>query len=414
MNKFKKLVRIITVIIVGLSIFSCNDDDLINSSINAKGNAVVTIDLAKKVALNFTKDEAFIGKPDKKGAEIALRASINSKSIPFSGFEEKEVNEIIELKGSLGETVLFVFKFLPDGFVIVPATKKETPILAFSNNEIFNYADIPQGIQDWINERTFIVEELQSNDDIPVSDEIEEQWDCVAPPIDEEEIISGGSIYEQVSPLLETNWGQLRGYNEFVRFNNCTAGTAPTGCVATAMVQIMRYWEYPNTYNWSIMPNKIYESTPLDNSTQEIARLMQNAGQSVNMTYSCIKSGAATSDARNALVNTFGYSNYATYTDFNTNTAVSQLNSNWPILMRGDDTSGGHAWVNDGYKRTKYIIIHNPGTVYEYETYTISGFYFHMNWGWNGDSTGWFLYNDFTPGLYDFTNNNKMIINIHP
>ena len=105
------------------------------------------------------------------------------------------------------------------------STKKEVPILAFSNNGVFNQNDIPPGIQDWIENRSEIVEFLEDDNDIVVSEDIQEQWDCVAPPIDDEETISGGSVHEQTGPLLQTRWGQGHGYNELVRFNNCANGT---------------------------------------------------------------------------------------------------------------------------------------------------------------------------------------------
>ena len=417
MNKTRNCARLLAVMLIGLFIFSCSEDDLTNDSMNNQiSETNVSLDLAKQVALNFTKDEAFIGKPDKEDFKIALRSSKNAKSIPFHGFEEREVDEVLELKGNLGQTSLFVIKFSPNGYIIVPSTKKEVPILAFSNNGLFNENNIPQGIQDWINDRTSIVEQLKEDEETQVSEDVEEQWDCFAPPIDREEIVSGGTIHEQVGPLLETRWGQGRGYNEYIKFNNCTTGTTPTGCVATAMAQVLRYHEYPNSYNWSIMPNQITWSTPINSSTNEIAELMENAGQSVNMQYNCGSSGAYTNDVRNALINTFGYSSYINYTNFNTNTIVQQLGIwNQPVILRGQDPSvGGHAWVCDGYKRIKYTTIHNPKTYYEYETYTFSQFYLHMNWGWNGNSNNWYYHGNPQVAGANFSTGYKMIINIHP
>jgi streptopain len=420
MNKFKNYARLLAVMLIGLFIISCNEDDLTNDLLDNQVNETkVSLDLAKQVALNFSKDEAFIKKTNQEDLKITLRSTKNAKSLPFPGFEEREVDEVLELKGSSGQTSLYVVKFLPNGYIIVPSTKKEVPILAFSNNGTFIENDIPQGIQDWINDRTEIVEFLEAEDEIEISEDIQEQWDCVAPPIDDEEIISGGSVHEQTGPLLHTRWGQGHGYNELVRFNNCTDGTTKTGCVATAMTQVMRYHQHPNSYNWAIMPNQIALSATLNNTTLEVAELMEDVGQSVNMQYNCGESGAYTSDARNALVNTFGYSNYASYVNFNTNTIVQQLRMwNQPVILRGQDPSvGGHAWVCDGYRRMKYTSIHNPGTYYEYETYTYSDFYLHMNWGWNDSfnaDNNWFFHGTPNVGWANFSTGYKMIINIHP
>jgi len=417
MKKQKIIPRLLAIMLIGLFIFSCSKDELTNDPLyNKITETNVSLNLAKKVALNFTKDEAFIGKPNKVNLKISLRSSKNVKSIPFPGFEEREVDTVLELKGNSGKTSLFVIKFSPNGYIIVPSTKKEVPILAFSNNGFFNEYNISNGIQDWINDRVSIVTMLEEDEETQVSEDVEEQWDCFAPPVDQEEIVSGGTIYEQVGPLLETRWGQGRGYNEYVKYNNCTAGNAPTGCVATAMAQIIKYHEYPNSYNWSIMLDQIKWNTPINSSTNEIAKLMEDVGNAVDMNWECTESGAYTSKARNALVNTFGYSSYASYTNFNKNVVVQQLGIyNQPVLLRGQDPSvGGHAWVCDGYKRIKYTSIHNPETYYEYETYTFSQIYLHMNWGWNGNSNNWYYHGTPQVAGANFSTGYKMIINIHP
>lgn len=226
MNKFRNYARLLAVILFGLFIFSCNEDDLTNDLSESQiSDTKVSLDLAKRAALNLTKDEAFIGKPDKEDLKIALRSTKTSKSLQFPGFEKQEIEEVIELNGSSEHTSLYVIKFLPNGYIIVSSTKKEVPILAFSNNGVFNKNNIPPGIQDWIENRSEIVEFLEDDNDIVVSEDIQEQWDCVAPPIDDEETISGGSVHEQTGPLLQTRWGQGHGYNELVRFNNCANGT---------------------------------------------------------------------------------------------------------------------------------------------------------------------------------------------
>lgn len=300
----------------------------------------------------------------------------------------------------------------------MPSTRKEVPILAFSDNGVFNENDIPKGLQDWIDYRTDIVDYLETNSNIEVAEEVKEQWYHAAPPIDDEEVIPGGSTYEQTGALLQTRWGQGFGYNELVRFKNCTTGTTPTGCVATALGQIMRYHEYPNNYNWSIMPNQITANMMIDSSVMEVAKLMDDLGQAVNMSYSCSGSGATAGAAKNAFID-YGYSNYIKDLSFNSYHVVRQLKDhNQPVILRGVDMSaGGHAWVCDGFKRMKYITIHNPGTYYEYTSVTYSNFYLHMNWGWNdsiNNDNNWFL--DGTPsvGGLNFSVDYGMIIDIHP
>jgi hypothetical protein len=140
---------------------------------------------------------------------------------------------------------------------------------------------------------------------------------------------------------------------------------------------------------------------------------MRDIGDAVDMNYGCNGSGASTEDARDALVYEFGYSSSAEHVHVHSDVVVTQLNYNYPLIMRGEG-SGGHAFVCEGYKRTRHIQIHNPGTYYEYETSFISGFYLYMNWGWGGWLDGWFLFNDMTPGSHNYNSDRRMIINVHP
>ncbi len=71
----------------------------------------------------------------------------------------------------------------------------------------------------------------------------------------------------------------------------------------------------------------------------------------------------------------------------------------------GFDGSTGHAWVCDGYRRTRYF--------YE-DCDEIVTLYLHMNWGWNGTYNNYFAYNNFDPGSYEFNSNKSMAYNITP
>jgi hypothetical protein len=218
-------------------------------------------------------------------------------------------------------------------------------------------------------------------------------------------------------PLLTSVWGQGDGYNNLV-VTNCaysyyTGYKAYTGCVATAMAQIMRYHQKPNSYNWTNMP----DNGQYTNGTNDIQLLMKDAGESVNMQYSCSGSGAYSTDIAPALLNIFHYSN-AVYASFNLNTVVQNINSNKPVILTGGTNSGGnyvdgHAWVCDGYLQS---------TVYfkdDYGNCTGQGVVYypilHMNWGWDGDyNYGYYNVSSFNPGNYTFNYLNKMIYNITP
>jgi PKD repeat protein len=226
-----------------------------------------------------------------------------------------------------------------------------------------------------------------------------------------------------VSPMLSSAWGQGCKYNASCPSDSSATGYycyhVPVGCVATALGQIMRYWEYPlsgtgshsythtnygsqtanfgNTqYNWANMPYN-----PAGSQTA-IPQLMYHLGVSVNMAYGPASSGSYASEARAALVNYFGYSASASYRQKISYSDVqwqnllrAEIDSGRPVFYGGLDPNGygGHAWVIDGYQ----------------------GQYYHINWGWDGALNGYFLLNALNPqGNANFTNLHEAIIGIKP
>lgn len=409
MDKLKETRWVLTLILIGLFISSCQKNKLEETLLTVQSETDVSIELATTVAKNFVYDQAFFQRSSNDLKNSSLR-TLDFKS-------DQKIKEITIAKSFDDLLAFYVVEFDPEGFVIVAGNRKETPILAFSENGCFEYDPSTiesTGLHEWIETIKKKIAELRNNPLIEVADSIEEQWDYMAPPEDDEIVISGGTVYEQKGPYLSTSWNQGIGYNEEAPFCNCAIpgnGKAFTGCVATATAQVMKFWEYPSSYNWNEMPN--------NTGCIETSKLMRDIADEVDMNWGCYSeggSGAVTSKVRNALVSKFGYSNEVKYTIVNFNTIVTQLNYGWPVIMRGrePDNSGGHTWVCDGYKRNRHITIHNPGTYYEYETSTISSYYLQMNWGWGGTSDGWYLYNDMTPGDNNLNRDRYIIINIHP
>ncbi|MEM6829077.1 MAG: C10 family peptidase, partial [Bacteroidota bacterium] len=211
--------------------------------------------------------------------------------------------------------------------------------------------------------------------------------------------------YTTIGPLLSTVWGQWGVYNDLAPDLDCGGdGRAPTGCVATAMAQIMKFHEFPNRYNWDNMPDL--------SGTMETARLMRDAGDAVNMDWGCNGSGADTrGEVASSFVHDFGYSS-ASYADFNRETVKQQLRWNRPVILRGGRKSGwwifgtyadGHAWVCDGYRSSFFC---ETGTGY---------LYLHMNWGWSSTQlNGWFAFNNWNPSNHTFNYKRGMVYNIRP
>lgn len=334
-----------------------------------------------------------------------------------------------------GSVNFYVFNFLNyKGFVIVTGDDILEPVIAYSTESAFDMSSSKFiGISDWINGVNRQIGEIVKRN-LKADQRIADLWVTYkngVPP--------SNSVASAVLPLLTTTWDQsmiiggVEYYNSFCPFNSTDNARCFTGCVATAMAQIMKYWNSPShgtgsnaylcvnsssgylyglqavnfagaTYNWAQMPDQLTAG-----STHDVDLLMYHCGVSVNMDYGdgvgleTSGSGASTTgsapSAEAAYENYFDYrttlhsedaSNYSS-TDW-INLLKGELDTRRPIHYRGDGT-GGHSWVCDGYD------VNNL---------------FHMNWGWGGGNNGYFSVASLNPGSNNFSNNQRAIIGIWP
>jgi|SRR5690554_3731857 len=418
MKKTKLLNRLLLLLIATtLTLNSCSNEEYegnFNSNENQTFQGIeITEDIAKEVALNF------YNRTYRSGGELARNEQQTSRV---------ESTEII--KDFNDDTGIYIVNIEPEGFVLVTSNSKNVPIAAHSETGNFELNEnSPDGLKSWIAENIIFNDMLETREPI---EEIDKQWYYLSEgrmpyPGDGEgngespnhTVRYSHTVNEQIGPLMQTTWRQSYPYSYYTPNNN------PTGCVAVAMAQIMRYHEWPNTFNWSIMPNySTFTGTPSSGSL-EVASLMYDIGTNVNMQYSEIESGAYSEDALYALVNNYGYSSTANYSDYNFSTVKQEIKMyNRPVYMDGfhaydTETTGwwfwedtditytiGHAWVSDGYKQQYDVYIHNEGTVYEYTQQENRYEWLYMNWGWglNYGGNGWFYKN--------FINNNGTTINV--
>ncbi|HRY99133.1 MAG TPA: C10 family peptidase, partial [Bacteroidales bacterium] len=226
-------------------------------------------------------------------------------------------------------------------------------------------------------------------------------------------------------PLCTTIWDQDCNDN-----NSCPlmaggpCGHALVGCVATAMGQVMKYYDYPArgtgshsythsslgtisasfsyAFDWDNMPDN------LTVTTTDVDELLFRCGVAVEMNYGTGVSLAYHSDVEGALQDYFYYNTSvaqkkrSSYTTANWKTLMrNEIIAGRPVIYRGCDVGGAgcHAWVLDGYD----------------DSYLGSGsLYFHQNWGWGGSSDGWFLIDDLTPGGFDFNDDEYAMTGIVP
>lgn len=187
-------------------------------------------------------------------------------------------------------------------------------------------------------------------------------------------------------------WGQYKGYSDLTPDYDCSTsnGRTPTGCVAIAIAQVMRYYEHPSTYNWSSMKNS--------EGTMETSRLMKDAGNAVDTLWDCEYSAAKNSNVPSALKTTFGYSS-ASHQSFNSSKVESEIKAGFPVILNGGERKtswiffhsyvNGHAWVCDGTKATRapaQITAGRWGTI----TICVKNQSFYMNWGWGSLCNGWY------------------------
>jgi len=213
---------------------------------------------------------------------------------------------------------------------------------------------------------------------------------------------------------MTTRWNQGCTYNEQCPDKDCddvcfSNENAWTGCVATAMAQILRYWAHPcsQAYTYATMPN--------NSGNSEVQRMMKDVGDAVDMDYGCDGSGADGDKTDNAFKDDFCFSS-ASRSNYNSGsyqTVVQNIDANRPVLLDGCSKrkrvwgflwytySDCHMWVCDGYER------------HQNSCYSILKF--HMNWGWgpNGGN-GWFYYNTWNPGSFNFQYAQEFTHNIHP
>ncbi|MBL0743396.1 C10 family peptidase [Chryseolinea lacunae] len=321
----------------------------------------------------------------------------------------------------------YVVNYEGGGFVILSADNRLSPVLAHSDASTFRTDTLmPEGLKEWLDGIGNTVRQLRSAH-VKQDPAVKRLWKSYTETPKRTRSKNGRIVYGQVGdcnngdtqfyqtvsvdPLVLSTWDQTAGYNNLLANWGCGGtgnGRVLTGCVATAMAQVMRYWQFPTTYTWGAMP--------LGSGSAETSRLMRDLGlpANLNMSYSCTASGAFGTAIPGTFAN-FGYPtpNYASY---NYNTVRFDLANDRPVVMGGSGPSGGHCWVVDGFSEQHYYTCGpDPNTPGEWiSTYVGVSKAIHVNWGWSGVFNGYFGTSNFNPGSMSFNTNDIMVTNIHP
>ena len=340
----------------------------------------------------------------------------------------------LSLRAFQGLEHLYVFANGDEGFVIVSADDCVQPVLAYSFDTPFPESLHPS-LRYWLGGYEAQIAEAVQNDFVP-SEAVGNQWKSLlsAPKSPQPLTI------QNIPALVGTFWDQGAPYNDRCPMDSSRGERAVVGCVATAMAQIMKYWEYPafgqgshsydprsmwtssspygtvsadfgnTSYFWNHMPSRVSQAS-LTYQRDAVAILSFHCGVSVNMMYGLSSeggSGAYSRDVVTAMKTYFKYDPqlYQTYRGSSDSVWCALLDTELaagrPMYYSGSDSTGGHAFVCDGSDlQSRY----------------------HFNWGWSGYGDGFYTLSNLAPGpnggaggnaTYTFNRNQAAIVKIMP
>lgn len=365
---------------------------------------------AKTVAQNFLKQKA-----------AAAPGSFRSPAMADLKLTHAESSAKVD-----GAYDYYAFNINGGGFIIIAGEDRATQVLGYSDNGRIDFNNLPDPLKDLLDSYKAEIEYLQTY----------EGDDLVPAPVTFKD---NGTV----GPLIRSTWGQEMPY--YLQCPKKNGEYCVVGCVATAMAQVMNYWQYPTelsaqdrfySYGFGYVPalpattvdyslmldsychwdwdnSQLIQDTYTDEQAQEVAKLSRYCGQAVEMQYSPDGSGAYTFD-QNYAMHDFGYtsstlyekaSGWGSWGGNNYTTAdweamiKTEIDAGRPILYSANDpNAGGHAFICDGYN--------SEGK-------------FHFNFGWYGTCDGWYVSTALNMTHRDgdylrFNSGHEMITNIQP
>ena len=340
---------------------------------------------------------------DAAGARTRALQFLNSQQRNILSANPRQLSLVHTEKSKADARLADYYVFNADdgsAFVIVAGDDRTAGVLACGSQAI-DMDDVPCNMQWLLDHYSKQMDYLRAHPDVPV-------------------MAAAGQNSVVVSPLVSCTWNQRAPF-----YNQCpTSGTQHclTGCVATAMAQVMYYWKYPaqapaldgytsevngatvdalpgGTFDWDNMLD-VYPTNATAQQKDAVAMLMRYCGQACHMGYGTSASGAYSDDELEGM-KTFGYNNDAVLLDRDDFTAdewaamiEQQLAAGCPILYGGVDAdkNAGHAFVVDG----------------------CGGGMYHINWGWSGSGDGYFVLDAFTTMNLQYSSEQQMLYQVYP
>lgn len=288
-------------------------------------------------------------------------------------------------RGTSDGNAFYIFNRGTDAYVIVSGDDNMKSILAYSDKGAFNTTNLPDNLLMWMELCNAVYQEAQAG----------------VPEKLEPKLMTRATYAEEVSPLLVTDKGEIMWDQGEPYYNMCPyvkGYRCVTGCVATAMAQIMKYWGAPaqgigthsyelngqtvsfdfgaTTFKWDKMLVNYSAGTHSQEEADAVAELMLACGVAVEMSYDPNGSGALSQLVPQALIDYFGYNENMSFLQRElytseewTDLLKNELTSGRPVYYSGASLEVGHAFVLDGYDKQDM---------------------YHVNWGWSGMNNGYY------------------------
>ncbi len=277
------------------------------------------------------------------------------------------------------------------GFVVMAGDDCVDEVLGYSDNGSFDAENVPEVLQHWLDGYAKEIQWLRDNPDIAAEAKAAQKAKAAA---------AAAKTKNVVAPLIKTHWSQNAPYN-----NQCYVGNTQsvTGCVGTALAQVMNYYKYPTAATTAIPAYSNYsglKSTTFDwanildyysgngqetkAQTDAVSKLMLYCAKAVRTYFYGSSSYGYVMCIPSALSNYFGYKNNAielwrenyTSTEWE-EILLNELNNARPIIYQSlRYNNGGHAFIIDGYDGEDM---------------------YHINWGWGGFSDGYYKLSSLVP-----------------
>ena len=419
--------------------------------------------LLLSVSLLLAVTTVFAERVSQEDAALVAKNFMNPTSV--SGVKKAPARPMVLKAAAAEDNQFYVYENASgEGWVMVAADDAITPILAYSKTGSFRTDNMPLNVQHWMNNYNQFIKRVV-DDGAVASEEAQAQWKQLRKGLPDD---PAGNVV--VGPLVKTTWDQDAPY-----WNLCPGtGTdkAYTGCVATAMAQVMKYWEWPKqgvgshsykpldvtadypyddagnpiyskrytstlsadfgntTYDWANMKNS-YSGSYTDAEAKAVATLMYHCGVASEMMY-----GNEDDDGSATYTGNYGdwddyscaQSSLAAFFNYKKSTLISYMRDGYEyggtVYYESWSDADWTAMIKEELDKHHPIMYGGAGAKGGH-SFICDGYddknYFHFNWGWSGRNDGWYTLSNLKPGSggagggsYDFSQSQDVIIGIVP